>query len=181
MSASRARWLLAAIRSWRPALRRGVARRQRKKNRLSDRESQFSCRGRLRGRTPCRLRRIRAYLADGGVGSLARGAPTSSLAGLSALRAMVQKQPGTRHTVDRGASCATPSPERVLRRGHRRPSPPSQLTTPVPVPSREGHGRVRMECGCSSEAVRDRVRRKCCGNRTEGIMRRPRPSPPSLR
>jgi len=73
-------------------------------------------RGRRRIAPPRRLGRISAYLGDGNVGSRARGAPTSSLAQVAACGPpLARADPTPRHTVDRGASCATPSREVELR------------------------------------------------------------------
>ena len=60
---------------------------------------------------PRRQIRISAYLGDGDVGYRARGAPTSSRARFEACGSLPQADLGPRHTVDRGASCATPSRE----------------------------------------------------------------------
>ena len=61
--------------------------------------------------------RLRAYLADDGVGYRARGAPTSSRARVEACSSdRARAVLGPRHTFDRGASCATPSREVVLHR-----------------------------------------------------------------
>jgi len=65
---------------------------------------------------PRRQSRISAYLADGDVGCRATGAPTSSRARVEACGSHRSRADlGSRHTFDRGASCATPSREVMLR------------------------------------------------------------------
>jgi hypothetical protein len=65
---------------------------------------------------PRRQSRISAYLAGGDVGCRATEAPTSSRARVEACGSHRSRADlGSRHTFDRGASCATPSREVMLR------------------------------------------------------------------
>src|SRR5262249_10481659 len=65
---------------------------------------------------PRRQSRISAYLAGDDVGCRATGAPTSSRARVEACGSHRSRADlGSRHTFDRGASCATPSREVLLR------------------------------------------------------------------
>ena len=100
---------------------------------------------------PRRQSRISAYLGDGDVGCRARGAPTSSRARVEACGSLRRADLGPRHTVDRGASCATPSREVVLcRSAHRPPLDANALASPGP----DGPRRARVGGGFAGSAQR---------------------------
>ena len=79
-------------------------------------------------------------MGDGGVGCCATGAPTSNRARVEACSSRwAQADPKSRHTVDRGASCATPSREVVPCRTRALRS--SSQTNCVPGPQGSGGAR----------------------------------------
>ena len=93
---------------------------------------------------PRRQIRISPYLGDDDVGCRATGAPTSSRARFEACGSRwARADLGPRHTVDRGASCATPSREVVLcRSGMSR-----RLAQTHASPGPDGPGRTRFDGG----------------------------------